>query len=123
MFWTKTDEKIYVKNAWGSAKDSGVEPGMEVVKVGDKPAVDWLADRIEELRDLQGFSTPQQAFFYATHWGLRGEVGTSIDIEVRTLKGKREKKTLTYTRANQVPSGPAFWPKAKGQQVGKRRRR
>ena len=114
MFWTKVGDKVFVKNAWGSAKAAGVEPGMEILKIDKKVAGDWLDARIEELSDLISFSTPQQALFYATHWGLRDEVGKEIAMEFRSVTGRRKEISLKYTRSNQVPSGPAYFPKPKG---------
>ncbi|MCP3915229.1 MAG: hypothetical protein GY711_06720 [bacterium] len=110
MFWCKSGKKILVKNAWNAAKASGVEPGMEVVKVDGLRVADWLDARIAERSDLISFSTPHHAFFNTCHWGLAGEPGTRLSLELKTVKGKKKKRTVTYGRANPVAKGPAFFP-------------
>jgi len=99
-----------VKNAWSSAAASGLKPGMEIVKIAGKPALKWLEARIEELRDTHSFSTDGQASFYACHWGLAEPAGSRLELEVKDGKGKRKKRTVTYTRAGYVPWGPAVFP-------------
>jgi len=111
MFWCRSGKKILVKNAWNSAADDGVKPGYEIVKVDGVKADKWLDGRIAELRDLISFSTDQQAFFYACHWGLAAEKGTRLKLEMKDEKGKAKKRTVTYVKANPVPWGPAFFPK------------
>ena len=111
MFWCRVGNKIYVKNSWSAAKAAGVVPGMEVVKVNDEPAADWLKARIAKRRDLYSFSTDHQAFFYECHWGLKDPAGTEIGMEVRTPRGRRKKIDFNYTRAIPTPWGPAFFPK------------
>ena len=71
MFWCRAKGKFYIKNSWGGAKAAGVLPGMEVVKVNGEPVKNWVAGRQKELSDLMSYSTSHQAFFYATHWGLK----------------------------------------------------
>ncbi|MEZ5980369.1 MAG: S41 family peptidase [Planctomycetota bacterium] len=110
MFWCRVGKKVYVKNAWEAAAGVGVEPGWEVVKVGKRKVLDWLDDRVAELSDTISFSTDQQAFFYACHWGLAEEVGARIDLEFKDEKGKRKSRTITIDGANPTASGPAFFP-------------
>jgi carboxyl-terminal processing protease len=110
MFWCRIGKKIYVKTTWSSARDVGIEPGMEVVKVDGVAVGKWLDARVEELSDLIGFSTPDQAFFYACHWGLADEVGTRMKLDLVDVKGKRRKRTLTYTKASATAWGPAVFP-------------
>jgi hypothetical protein len=110
MFLCQIGKKIYVKSAWNSAAGSGLKPGMEVLTMDGLPAAKWLAQRQEELGDLLSFSTPQQAFHYTCHWGLAAEPGTRLEMEVKDLKGKKKKKTVTYTRASATAWGPAFFP-------------
>lgn len=115
MFWCRVDDRLYVKNAWNAAKEAGVAPGMEVVRVDGKPAAEWLDARIAETSDLVSFSTPQQAFFHACHWGLSDEVGSEWKLELKSTRGRRGKVTVPFTRANPVPWGPAFFPEVVGE--------
>ncbi len=109
MFWCRIGKKLYVKNAWNSAKDAGVKPGMEILKVDGVKAQQWLTERTEELASKISFSTPHQADFYARHWGLAGEVGSRLKLEVKQ-GSKKKKKTISYGKANATPWGPAFFP-------------
>ena len=115
MFWCVAKGKVIVKNSWSSAKSAGVAPGMEVVKIDKQPAREWLDARIAELAETTGFSTPQQAQFYACHRGLSDEVGKELKLELRSVRGRRERIEVRYTKANPVPWGPAFYPKPKGE--------
>lgn len=111
MFWCGVDGKIYVKNAFSPAADSGVEPGMQIVEVDDEPVEKWIEAKTAERADFQGYSTPQQAFYATCHWGLGGDPGTTMKLTLRELDGKRKKATITRRRASTVPVGPAFAPK------------
>ena len=71
-----------------------------------------LDNRIAELSDLISFSTKHQALHYACHWGLADAPGTELKLEVRNLKGRRERIEFEYTKANPTPIGPAFFPGA-----------
>jgi C-terminal processing protease CtpA/Prc len=110
IFWCVSGGKVLVKNAWGAAEAAGVKAGMEVVAVEDLPARKWLDRRIEELRDTTGFSTPQQAEYFACHWGLAGEAGSPMKVDLRAPDGKTKKTTLTRTEGGFVARGPAFAP-------------
>ena len=110
MFWCKSGGKIYVKSSWSAAAGSGIKPGMEVLSVDGKPVAEWLQAKVEELSDTISFSTDQQAFFFACHWGLAGVKGSRLKLEVKSAKGMKKKVTLTYRRASTVPVGPAFFP-------------
>lgn len=110
FFLCRAGKKIYVKSSWSSAKSSGLLPGMEVVKIEGKPALKWLEALMEENCDMRSFSTDHQAFFHTCHWGLAKPAGTRLQMEVKDLKGKKKKRTVTYTKASTVPWGPAFFP-------------
>jgi C-terminal processing protease CtpA/Prc len=110
LFWCTSGTKVLVKNAWGAAEAAGVKAGMEVVKADDLPARKWLDRRIEEIRDTHGFSTQQQAEYFACHWGLAGPAGSTLSLDLRGLDGKTKKATLTRTEGGFVPGGPAFPP-------------
>lgn len=110
LFWCRSGKKILIKNAWNSGADVGLEPGMEILSVDGVKVDKWLDQRVEEIRDLVSFSTDQQAFYYACHWGLAGEIGTRMKLEVKGADGKKKKRTVTYTKASTVPWGPAVFP-------------
>ena len=112
MFWCRAGKKVYIKNSWSGAKGAGITPGMEVISVDGEPVEKWIAARQETLSDLMGYSTEQQAFFYATHWGLKDKPLTKLKLQLRNLKGRRETKELRYMRGvSYTPQGPAFPPK------------
>ncbi len=110
MFWCRIGKKLYVKNSWSAAERAGVTPGMEILSVNRQPAGEWLRQRTAELSDLMSFSTPQQAFFYTCHWGLKDIAGTEMALQVKAPRGGRKRLKFNYTRANPVPWGPAFFP-------------
>jgi len=111
MFWCKIDGKIYIKNVWNDAEKLGLQAGMEVLEVDGLPATQWLERRIAQLSDLESFSSPQQAFFYACHWGLADPPGTKRALVVKKPKGKKSERELVYGKANPTPWGPAYFPK------------
>ncbi len=110
MFWCRSGKKIFVKNVWSAAGDTGITAGMQVTAVEGQPVEKWLAARIAALSDHISFSTDQQAFFFACHWGLSGDQGGKFAVELRTLDGKRKKANIFRRRASTVPSGPVFPP-------------
>ncbi|HEX6885185.1 MAG TPA: S41 family peptidase [Planctomycetota bacterium] len=110
MFWCRSGGKLYVKNVWNDSERIGIQPGMEVVEVGGLSAAKWLEQRIAELSDTISFSTPQHAFFFATHWGLSDYPGTKLPLVLKKPKGKKTERELVYGRATPVPWGPAFPP-------------
>lgn len=111
MFWCRLANRIYVKNSWGAAKDERIEPGMEVVEVNGEPVIDWLKKRIVELSGTQGFSTPHQAFFHVTHWGLAEEPGTEMKLKMRTVGGGSASRSLKFAAGTSyLPDGPAYFP-------------
>jgi C-terminal processing protease CtpA/Prc len=110
IFWCKSGKKILVRSAWNDAKASGIEPGMEIVKVDGKPVDAWLDGLMANLRDRFSFSTDQQAFFWACHRGLAFPAGTRIELELREIGGKAKKRALTYSRGSATPWGPAAFP-------------
>lgn len=111
MFWCRVGKKVYVKNSWSGAEDVGIAPGMEVVSVDGVAASKWLDARVEEVSDQVSFSTDHQALYFTCHWGLAQPVGTRMKLELKDLKKKKRKRTLTYTKANPVAWGPVFAPK------------
>jgi C-terminal processing protease CtpA/Prc len=110
MFWCRSGKKILIKSVWNAAKDVGLEPGAQVIKVDGKAVDTWLDARMAEMRDLQSFSTPQQAFFRACHQGLAMPVGTRLELEFKDASGKSRKRTITYSKASVAPWGPAIMP-------------
>ena len=110
MFWCRVGKKLYVKNVWNAAQQVGLEAGSEILTVDGVPAAKWLDARIANLRETYAFSTDHQAFFYACHWGLAEPAGTRIELELKDPKGKPKKRTITYSKGNPTPWGPAFFP-------------
>ncbi len=110
LFLCRVGPKLVVKNAWKSAGDAGIRPGMELVKVDGRPAMEWMERRVAEISDLESFSTDQQAWFFACHQGLALKKGTRLELELKDLKGRKLTRSATCDDANQVPQGPAFFP-------------
>lgn len=110
FFLCVSGKKVLIKNTWGDGAGAGLEAGMEVVKIDGEKPLKWLGARVEELEDQISFSTDHQAMFYACHWGLADPIGTRRKLELKDAKGKKKKRTLTYSKASTVPWGPAFFP-------------
>jgi hypothetical protein len=110
LFLFRSDEKTYVRNAWGAAAGVGLLPGMEILKVDKLPVRKWLDQRVEYWSSRESFSTDQHAFFWVCHRGLLDEIGTRLNFEYKDLKGKKKKRTVTYSKNNQTPWGPAVFP-------------
>lgn len=110
MFWCKIGTKYHVKIALAGAAASGVEAGMEILKVNDTPVAKWVDQRKAELCDRYSFSTDHHALFTTLSEGLDDVPGARIELEVRDDRGKRKKKTVTYTRSNLFGRGPAVLP-------------
>jgi C-terminal processing protease CtpA/Prc len=111
LFLFENGKKVYVRNAWGAAAGVGLAPGMEILKVDKQPITKWLDRRVEYWRSRYSFSTDQHAFFWVCHRGMMDEVGARLDFEYKDLKGKKKKRTVTYSKNSQTPWGPAVFPK------------
>ncbi len=105
----KVGKKFYVKAVAGPAEDARVLPGSEVLKIDGEKAADWIDLRIEEYGDLVSWSTPTQALFWATHWGMSGEVGGRMKLELKEPGGKKKKRTITIGKSSVRMAGPALW--------------
>jgi len=110
FFLCQAQGKWYVKNVWGPAQSAGIEAGQELVSVDGVAAARWLEGRRGALQDLIAFSTPQQAEFYAAHWGLADAAGTRWKLVLRDARGKSSARTLALGKSNQVARGPAYPP-------------
>ncbi|MBI5364548.1 MAG: hypothetical protein HZA53_15330 [Planctomycetes bacterium] len=110
LFLCRVGKKYFVKSAWATAAEVGVEPGMEVLSIDELSAEKWMTKRIESIRDITSFSTDQQAFYYTCHWGLADAIGTRMELELKDLAGAKKKRTITFSKRNQVPNGPVFPP-------------
>jgi carboxyl-terminal processing protease len=110
MFWCRSGKRIYVKSVWNAAKESGLEPGMEVLSVDGTPVAKWLDARMALLRDTLSYSSDVHAFFDACHAGLRAAPGTRLELELKELDGKKKKRTVTYAKAALGAWGPAVFP-------------
>lgn len=111
MFWCKSGGKFYVKSVWNNAERAGLQPGMEVLEVDGVPVERWFETRLGEMCDRVSFSSPQQAFFSTTHWGLAEYKGSTHTLTIKKAKGKKSERTLTFEKASTAPWGPAFFPK------------
>jgi len=111
LFWCTYGLNIFIKNVWGAAERAGVRPGMQVLSVDGVPADKWLAKTIDELRDLQGFSTDNQALFFTCHWGLAGPQGSQMRLRLKDVKGATKQISIPRLESNVVPWGPAVFPK------------
>jgi len=110
LFFCVDGKKVYVKNSFRDAAKAGVKPGMQVIKVDGRPVLDWLETRVADMRDLSGYSTDHQALYAACHWGLAGDEGTRMKLQLRTLDRKGKRATLMRSSGGMVPFGPAFFP-------------
>lgn len=110
MFWCRSGKRILLKNVWSTAQAAGLEAGMEVLSVDGADVDDWLERRIAEVSDWNSFSSAQHAFGYACTRGLGMPPDTRLELELKTVDGKKKKRTLTYAKASVLPVGPAFFP-------------
>ena len=106
----EAEKKVLVKQAFGPAAASGISSGDEVITIDGRKARAWLDETTAKLTDEQGFSTEHAARYAACHWGLVGEAGKTLAVELDRLgKGK---KTVTLTFAKEGGdgrySGPLF---------------
>jgi carboxyl-terminal processing protease len=104
-------ERVFVRAAFGTAAQRGIQAGMEVVKIDGAPARRWLEKRVDFLRDDHGYSTAHAALYAACHWGLADWEGTKIAFDL--LKGA-QKTSVTIARQggpNFAPFGAVFPPK------------
>ena len=105
-------EKVYVRTAFGPARESGIKAGQEVISIDGMPARQWLDRKVNQMRDTSGFSTDHMALYAACHWGLADWEGTQIAFEVRS-PGADKSETITITRRggpNFAPFGPVAPP-------------
>lgn len=110
MAWCRIGKKLYVKSVDGPARDAGVEPGSELLKVDGEPADKWLAARIAAARDVLALGADQHAFFWATHLGLSGAEGGRMTLDVKTPDGKKKARTISFGRGSYRTYGPAAFP-------------
>ncbi|MHC4820120.1 MAG: S41 family peptidase [Planctomycetota bacterium] len=110
MFLVESGKRVLVRASFKDARRTGIEPGMEVLKLDGMPAQKWLDERVAALREHRSFSTEQQARFCAWHWGLGGEDGSRLKVQLRSVKGKSKKATLMRNSKSMAPWGPAFAP-------------
>ena len=78
----------------------------------------WVEQRIEFLSDTNSFSTDHQAEFYCLSKGLGHPEGTRIKLDLKDLKKKSLKRTVTCTQKRFAPEGPAFFPRKSGRGWG-----
>jgi C-terminal processing protease CtpA/Prc len=106
----QSGKRLYLKSVFGPAAKQGLDPGMEVTKLGKLSAADWLAQRVKEMSDVTSYSTEQQAFYMACNYGPMLARGTKLEIETLDAKGKKLAKTLDCGVPDLPLLGPAFQP-------------
>ena len=112
------DEKLYVRQAFRSAQEAGVKPGMYVVSIDGMPAPAWLTKTVARLCEERGYSTRHMALYYACHTGLADWEGTKITFDL-LYDGQRKSVPLVRSGGpNFVPLGPVF-PPSKLQTIGR----
>ncbi len=110
MFWARIGKKYYIRNVRGEAEELGLEPGMEVLKVGKEKASKWFEARREFLCDTTSFSTEHHADFYALNWGMAHEQDTRLKLLLKDSEGKKIKRTVTCTSKYYAQEGPVVYP-------------
>lgn len=111
-------QQVFVRQAFDSARQGGVEIGMEVEAIDGIPIREWMDKTVERLCDERGYSTPHAARYYACHTGLADWAGTPIKFSM-IKDGNRREITLGRSGGpNFVPIGPVF-PPAKLEQIGR----
>ncbi len=103
--------KVYVRAAFGSAVEQGIQTGMEVLKIDGLPALVWLQKKTESMRDERGYSTDHAALYAACHWGLADWEGTRIAFELAKAGRKKNVTVIRRGGPNFAPLGPVFPPK------------
>ena len=103
-------EKVYVRTAFGEAKQRGLVSGTEVIAIDGVPAQRWLEERMSKRRETTGYSTDHQALYAVCHWGLADWAGTKIEFEVQDGDERRKVSLLRQGGSNFVPLGPIFPP-------------
>jgi len=111
MHWCRIGKKIYVKLVFGAARAAGVTPGAQVLSVNGEVVGRWLAKRIARERDIQSFSTDQQAEMSAMHWGLAEPEGTRIKLKLKSPEGKTQTRTISVGTNHNYVDGPIAVPK------------
>lgn len=110
MTWTRIGKQYFIRTAGGEAAELGLQPGMQIVKVDGTKVQRWVADRIEALSATRSFSTDHQAEFFALSKGLAHPEGTRLKLELKDLKGKSMKRTVTCVQKRYAPEGPVAFP-------------
>ncbi len=110
MFWVRIGKKYYIRNVRGDAKELGLKPGMEVLKVDKEKASKWFEARSGFLRDTTSFSTEHHADFYILSKGMAHAKDTRIKLLLKDADGKKIKRTVTCTSKYYSPEGPVVYP-------------
>jgi carboxyl-terminal processing protease len=104
-------ERVYVRQAFGTAAQRGIAIGMEVTRIDDLPARAWLTRKMNQMLDQGGYSTDQQALYAACHWGLADWEGTRIQFELVQDARTNLVTILRQGGPNFAPNGPVFPPR------------
>ena len=92
-----------------------------MLSIGGLEPDEWIAKRAREIADEHGFSTAHAERYAACHWGLLGEAGKTLAIEVEREKKGRKKATLAHEKSGGDAryAGPLF-PDPKHARLGRR---
>lgn len=112
-------EKVYVRQAFGTAAQQGIQVGQEVSRIDGLPALKWLSERLTRLRDTTGYSTEHQGLYAACHWGMADWAGTDITFEVLKEGQPRSVRLTRQGGPNFVPLGPIFPPARNLKRLGR----
>jgi carboxyl-terminal processing protease len=113
--------KVYIREAFGPAAQRGFEIGIEATKIDGLPAYDWLCQRVDKMREMEGYSTDHQAFYAACHWGMGEAEGTPIEFELAHVGGANSNVRIKRQGDRVLaPFGPVFLP-AHLKRIGRQR--
>lgn len=104
------DQQVFIRQAYAPARQLGVRIGQEVCRIDGLPALEWISHRMELMREDQGYSTSHQARYAACHWGLAGDEGSLLSLELRREDGLQIVQIPRRGGANYIPDGPLFPP-------------
>jgi carboxyl-terminal processing protease len=103
-------DRVFVRQAFGSASERGIAIGQEVLRIEGTPARQWLDRRMTGLSDASGYSTPHQALYAACHWGLADWEGQPITFQMLKEARTNDLRIVRNGGPNFAPIGPIHPP-------------
>lgn len=110
MAWCRSGKKFYIRSSWGDAEAAGVKAGMEILSVNGVKTAKWVDAKVAELSDTRSFSTDHHALFFALNAGLMEPQGTRFKLQLKPVKGRKTKRTVTCGKDRFRPLGPVAPP-------------